>query len=548
MRTIVRRRWSWNRDKRRGLLGMSAAARGQENRKQESESHRVPQEQIKSRRRLTRAVDNSEPSAGNMKEPLFMQLAIPISREGDPLFRQVYSGVRQAILSGALRPGERLPSTRDLADQLGLSRTVVLLAYDHLLAEGFVTGQAGAGTFVSAGMSRNMAPGTRGLARMQLSRFGKVVSESIAIVNTPLPRPKAPRYNFIYGRSDLTTFPFAVWRRLLARQARKGSTKQFDYGPALGNAELRAAICAHLRRSRAVVCEPEEVIIVNGSQQALDLVIRVLVDPGDAVALEDPHYDGIRGALRAAGARLRGVPVDREGLDPARLPDDARLVFVTPSHQFPTGAILSLERRLALLDWARRENAVIVEDDYDGEFHYAGRPVESLQGLDCEGRIVYIGTFSRTVFPSMRIGYVIAPKSLIPALTAAKWVSDLHSASLEQQTLANFITGGMYERHLRRLRKKNTARRSALLESVANYLGDRVEVTGDGAGAQVVLWPRKKVVEQEVVEAAALRGVGIYGMAHCWLGRPARPALILGYACLSEQEIREGIRLLASIL
>jgi len=477
-----------------------------------------------------------------------MQLAIPISRKGDPLFRQVYSGVRQAILSGALRPGERLPSTRDLAEQLGLSRTVVLLAYDHLLAEGFVTGRAGAGTFVSAEMSHNVAPGIGGLARMQLSRFGKVVSESIAIVNTPLPRPKAPRYNFIYGRSDLTTFPFAVWRRLLARQARKGSTKQFDYGSALGNAELRAAICAHLRRSRAVVCEPEQVIIVNGSQQALDLVIRVLVDPGDTVALEDPQYDGIRGALRAAGARLRGVPVDREGLDPARLPDDARLVFVTPSHQFPTGAILSLERRLALLDWARRESAVIVEDDYDGEFHYAGRPVESLQGLDREGRIVYIGTFSRTVFPSMRIGYVIAPKSLVPALTAAKWVSDLHSASLEQQTLANFIAGGMYERHLRRLRKKNTARRSALLESVANYLGDRVEVTGDGAGAQVVLWPRKKVVEQEVVEAAALRGVGIYGMAHCWLGRPARPAFILGYACLSEQEIREGIRFLGSIL
>jgi GntR family transcriptional regulator / MocR family aminotransferase len=500
------------------------------------------------RRRLGRAVDKSDAFAGNLKEPLFMQLAIPISRQGEHLFRQVYRGVRQAILSGALRPGERLPSTRDLAEQLGLSRTVVLLAYDHLVAEGFVTGQEGSGTFVSAGMSRNVAPGTRGLARVQLSRFGKVVSQSIAIVNTPVARPTVPRYNFIYGRSDLSTFPFAVWRRLLLRQARKGSTKQFDYGSALGNAELRAAICAHLRRSRAVVCEPDEVIIVNGSQQGLDLVIRVLVDPGDTVALENPHYDGIREALRAAGARLRGVPVDGEGLDPARLPDDARLVFVTPSHQFPTGAILSLERRLALLDWARRRNAVIVEDDYDGEFHYEGRPLESLQGLDHEGRIVYIGTFSRTVFPAMRIGYVIAPRSLVPALTAAKWVCDLHSASLEQQTLAAFIAGGMYERHLRRLRKKNTARRSVLLESIATYLGDRVEVTGDGAGAQVVLWPRTKVVEQVVVEAAAQKGVGIYGIGHCWVGRPARPGFILGYARLGEQEIREGIRLLGQVL
>ncbi len=477
-----------------------------------------------------------------------MQLAIPISRPGEPLFRQVYRGTRQAILSGALCPGERLPSTRDLAEQLGVSRTVILLAYDHLLAEGFVTGRGGSGTFVSSGMARNVAPGTRGLARVRLSRFGKTVSGSIATVNTPALLPTIPRYNFVYGRSDLATFPFALWRRLLLRQARKASTKQFDYGSALGNTDLRAAICAHLRRSRAVVCEPDDVIVVNGSQQALDLVIRVLVDPGDAVALEDPQYDGIREALRAAGARLRAVPVDREGLDPAQLPDDARLVFVTPSHQFPTGVILPLERRLALLNWARRKNAVIVEDDYDGEFHYEGRPLESLQGLDREGRIVYIGTFSRTVFPSMRIGYVIAPKSLVPSLTAAKWLCDLHSASLEQQTLADFIAGGMYERHLRRLRRRNTARRAALLESIAKYLGDRVEVTGAGAGAQVVLWPRKKVSEDAVIEAAAHLGVGIYGMAHCWLRRPIGPGFILGYARLSEQEIREGIRLLGQIL
>lgn len=476
-----------------------------------------------------------------------MQLAIPLSRDGVPLFRQVYRGIRETILSGAINHGQRLPSTRDLAEQLGISRTVVVLAYEHLLAEGFITGKSGSGTYVSPGMARNLAGSGPSLARLQLSRFGKAVSRSITTVDTPLPRPVAPRYNFIYGRSDLTTFPFAVWRRLLIRQARKGSTRQFDYGSALGNAELREAICGHLRRARSVVCDPSEVIVVNGSQQALDLVIRVLVDPGDAVAIEDPHYDGIREALRAAGALLRPVPVDREGLDPKRLPADAGLVFVTPSHQFPTGAILPLERRLALLEWARRRNAVIVEDDYDGEFHYEGRPLESLQGLDREGRIVYIGTFSRTVFPAMRIGYLIAPASLVPALTAAKWLSDLHSASLEQQTLAHFIAGGMYERHLRRLRRKNAARRTALLETIAKYLGDRVEVTGDGAGAQVVLWPRKKVVEQVVVEAAAQKGVGIYGIAHCWLTRPARAGFILGYARLSEQEIREGIKLLSSI-
>ena len=456
--------------------------------------------------------------------------------------------MRQAILSGALSAGERLPSTRDLAEQLGISRTVVLSAYEQLLAEGFIAGRGGSGTYVSDGLAGNVTPEERRLARLRLSRFGKTVAGSMATVDTPLQRAVAPRYNFIYGRSDLETFPFAMWRRMLLRQARKGSIRQFDYGSAPGNAELRGAICGHLRRSRTVVCDPSEVIVVNGSQQALDLVMRVLVEPGDAVAIEDPHYDGIREALRAAGARLRPVPVDAEGLDPARLPDDARMVFVTPSHQFPTGAILPLERRLALLKWARRHNAVIVEDDYDGEFHYGGRPLESLQGLDREGRIVYIGTFSRTVFPSLRIGYLISPASLVPAFTAAKWLSDLHSASLEQQTLAEFIDGGMYERHLRRLRRRNTARRAALLEAVRKYLGDRVEVSGEGAGAQVVLWPRNHVSEETAMADAAQRGVGIYGITHCFLRRPSRPGFLLGYARLSEREIREGIRLLAEVL
>jgi GntR family transcriptional regulator/MocR family aminotransferase len=456
--------------------------------------------------------------------------------------------MRHDILCGSLAAGERLPSTRDLAEQLGISRTVVVLAYEHLLAEGFVAGRGGSGTYVSDRLEGNAAPGTKWLARLRLSRFGNTVTGSMATVDTPLQRTVAPRYNFIYGRSDLETFPFATWRRMLLQQARKGSTRQFDYGSALGNAELRGALCAHLRRSRAVVCDPSEVIVVNGSQQALDLVMRVLVDPGDPVAIEDPHYDGIREALRAAGARLRPVPVDREGLDPTQLPDDARLVFVTPSHQFPTGAILSLDRRLALLNWARRRNTVIVEDDYDGEFHYDGRPLESLQGLDREGRIVYIGTFSRTVFPSLRIGYLIAPASLVPAFTAAKWLSDLHSATLEQQTLAEFIAGGMYERHLRRLRRRNTARRAALLDAVEKYLGDRVEVTGEGAGAQVVLWPKKRVSEDAVIAAAAKRGVGIYGIAHCFLRRPSQPGFLLGYARLTEREIREGIRLLGEVL
>jgi GntR family transcriptional regulator / MocR family aminotransferase len=477
-----------------------------------------------------------------------MQLAIPLSRQGEPLFRQVYRGLRQAILSGVLQANERLPSTRDLAEQLKISRTVALLAYDQLLAEGFVEGRGGSGTFVSARLQGTAARPALRFARPRLSRFGAAAAASAAIVDTPHRKPSTVPCDFVYGRSDLTTFPFEMWRRLLLRQVRRAPVREFDYGTALGSPRLREAICGHLRRARAVVCEPDQVIMVNGSQQALDLVIRVLVERGDRVAIENPHYDGIRGALRAAGARLCGVPVDRHGLNPALLPDDARLAFVTPSHQFPTGAILPLDRRLALLAWARRRNAVIVEDDYDGEFHYGGRPLESLQGLDREGRTIYIGTFSRTVFPALRIGYLIPPASLVSTFSAAKWLNDLHSATLEQQTLAEFIGCGMYERHLQRLRRRNTARRAALLSAIGEFLGDRVETTGDGAGAHVVLWPKKRVPEADTVSAAADRGVGIYGIAHCYLGRPPRPGFLLGFARLSEREIRAGIRLLGEVL
>jgi GntR family transcriptional regulator / MocR family aminotransferase len=476
-----------------------------------------------------------------------MPFVIPLSTPGSPLFVQVYQGLRRAILAGNLEAGDKLPSTRELAEQLGVSRTVTLLAYDRLTAEGFATAQRGSGTHVSPDMTAGPRSGKH-FVKLRLSRYGGAVVKAQATVDTPRSPSAAPLYNFGYGRSDLSSFPFSTWRRLLLRNMREASARQFDYGAALGNSGLREAICAHLRRSRAVVCEPSQVLIVSGSQQALDLIVRVLVNPGDSVAIEEPHYDGARETLRAAGARLRPVPIDRDGLDPGCLPDDAVLAFVTPSHQFPTGAILPLERRLALLDWARRRGSVIVEDDYDGEFRYDGRPLESLQGLDPEGRTIYLGTFSRTVFPSLRIGYLVAPGPLMAPLTAAKWLSDLHSATLEQGTLGEFITSGGYERHLRRLRRRNTLRRTALLDAVRDFLRDRVELTGSSAGAHVVLWPRRRVSESKIIEQAMRCGVGISGIAHCWLGPPARPGFILGYARLAEPEIREGIRLLAKVL
>jgi GntR family transcriptional regulator / MocR family aminotransferase len=266
---------------------------------------------------------------------------------------------------------------------------------------------------------------------------------------------------------------------------------------------------------------------------------------GDPVVIEDPHYQGAREILRAAGARLYPMSVDREGLDPATLPRRVKMALVTPSHQFPTGAILPLHRRLALLEWAKRANAVVIEDDYDGEFRYEGQPVESLQGLDTEGRVIYVGTFSRTIFPSLRVGYLVAPASLIPALTAAKWLCDRHTATLEQEVLAEFISTGMYERHLRRTRRRNARRRRTLLDAIHKHLGDRVEVTGDGAGAHVVLWPVKQVAEETIVARAAELGVGIYGISPYFLKHPSHPGFLLGYSRMTEAGIKEGIQRLA---
>jgi GntR family transcriptional regulator / MocR family aminotransferase len=477
-----------------------------------------------------------------------MEQLIPLLRPGEPFHRQVYGGLRQAILAGTFRSGDRLPSTRDLAEQLGISRTVIVLAFEQLLAEGFVVGRGGSGTYVAEGLSARRPRASETLARLRLSRFGAFAASAGADIDIPTRHPAALRYDFAYGRSDVDLFPFEAWRRILLRCAREAPIRELDYAPAAGSDSLRESICTHLRRSRAVSCDPSQVMIVNGSQQALDLIVRVLIERGDRVAIEDPSYQGTREILRAAGARLQPVAVDRDGLEVASLPDNARIAFVTPSHQFPTGAVLSLARRQALLEWARRRNAVIVEDDYDGEFRYEGQRLESLQGMDSEGRVIYLGTFSRTIFSALRIGYVIVPKSLQRAFNAAKWLCDRHTATLEQEALAAFVSSGLYERHLRRVRRRNAAARDALLEAIGKHLGDRVEVTGDGAGAHIVLWLNGRVSESNVINAAAAKGVGVYGVARYFVKSASRAGLVLGYSRIREGDIREGIRRLGAVL
>ena len=477
-----------------------------------------------------------------------MSLVIPLSADGGPISRQVYLGLRQAVLSGTFRAGDRLPATRDLAEQLEVSRTVILLAYDQLLAEGFVEGRPGSGTYVSSILLKDRPNRAEAAAKLQLSAFGAAAADAASYVDFPRRRAPSLQYDFVYRSSGVDVFPFEQWRRILLRRARKARLRELEYGSAAGSTALREAIAVHLRRSRAVVCDPSQVMIVNGSQQALDLAARILMERGDRVVIEDPHYQGAREVFRAAGARLHPVPVDRDGLDPAQLPPEARIAFVTPSHQLPTGAILPLKRRLALLEWAKRADAVVIEDDYDGEFRYEGQPVESMQGLDADGRVIYLGTFSRTIFPALRLGYLIAPKSLMPAFTSAKWLCDRHTATLEQETLAEFISSGAYERHLRKARRANSLRRRALLEAIEEHIGDRVTVSGDGSGTHIVLWPRKRVSEEALIARAAQEGVGVYGISGYFLKRSARTALLLGYCRLREHEIREGIRRLAKVI
>ena len=476
-----------------------------------------------------------------------------------PLYERIYRALRRAILAGELAAGTRLPSTRRIAEESGVSRNTVLLAFDQLLAEGYIQGRVGSGTFVSGALPEEMfeagersAPPARAAAAAapRLARFG-------ARIRDLAPGPVAPvagaQYDFRYGLPGVQGFPFFVWRKLFARRLRQPAQRSLMYAPPEGLAELRRAIAAYLKRVRAVQCAPEDVFIVNGSQQALDLIARVLLDPGDRVVIEDPHYLGARQIFRGAGAELVPGAVDDEGLDVERLPAAARrarLAYVTPSHQFPTGAVMPLARRLALLRWAQATGAWIVEDDYDSEYRYGGRPVEAVQALDRAGQVIYIGTLSKTLYPALRIGYMVAPPQLAAPLAAAKYLADRHTPVLMQEVLADFIEEGHFDRHLRRTRTRNAARRDALLAALARHCGDAVEVQGSSAGLHLLAWLRGVAPSRlaTLVQRAAAAGVGVYPVAPYYLRAPRRAGLLLGYGSLEEADIRTGIERLGKVL
>lgn len=475
----------------------------------------------------------------------------------DALYLQVYRALRQAVLGGEWKPGSRLPPTRHLARDLGVSRNVVLQAYDQLYAEGYIEGRVGAGTFVASTLPDDLlqtprsdpdsAPQER--VEHRLSEWGQRALRSGAPTQSPrLPDPPF-RWDFQYGEVAPDEQCMKIWRRLLAKCS---ENLYLNYSPAEGWPELRTQLAEYVRRSRGVVCRPEQVVVVNGSQQGLGLATRLLVEPGDAVVIEEPHYQGARQIFLSAGARLVPGPVDDEGLDLSATEgaEGARLAYITPSHQFPTGAVMSLARRRRWLDWAHDQDAYLLEDDYDSEYRYGSRPVESVQGLDRRGRTIYVGTLSKVLFPSLRLGFLVVPEALVEPFVAAKWLTDRQSPTLEQAVLAEFIAEGHFDRHLRRMRALNSERREALLDALHQHLGDEIEIQGTNAGVHLLVWWRNLPVERlaELTDEAARRGVGIYSVEPYFLKPPRRAGIVLGYSSLSVEDIHRGVAELTQVV
>ncbi|MBV9229857.1 MAG: PLP-dependent aminotransferase family protein [Chloroflexi bacterium] len=478
-----------------------------------------------------------------------------------PLNRQLYDRLRIAILAGQLGAGTRLPSTRTLAGQLGVSRNTVCIAYEQLLAEGYVDSHVGYGTSVTRLVPEQLltvqpAPhipeATHDTAgHVRLSRRGELIAQTPAM---PIPLIQAETNRsqlFRSGVPDPEAFPYEIWAQIVARQARRSLRMTSSYQDPAGYRPLREAIAAHIGVTRGVRCSADQIIVVAGSQGALDLAARVLLDPGDVACIEDPGYPGARGALQAAGAQLAPVPVNEEGLDVhtvrARYPH-ARLVSITPSHQFPLGVTMSLTQRLALLEWANQANAWILEDDYDSEYRFSGRPLEALQGLDHANHVIYIGTFSKVLFPALRLGYLVVPSDVVDAFVSARRLVDVHPPILEQLALTDFMVEGHFTRHLRRMRTLYAERRATLVEAIANEPGEILTVHAPEAGMHLMARLPIGINDYVVARQAAKQGVKVIPLSTFCIEPPQRGGLLLGYAASSVAEIQDGVHRLAQVI
>jgi len=476
-------------------------------------------------------------------------LLIPIeaaARVG--LQRQIYSGIRRAILEAAVEPGTRLPSSRALALDLGVSRTTTLLAIDQLVAEGYLTPQRGSGTFVARelpdDLGRMPAAGTAPKPRHPpLSARGAALAALPPVVL----RLAGPARAFRIGTPALDLFPFRLWSQLARRRLRSMARAHLDYGDVAGLRALREAIADQVR-ARGTQCDAGQVFVVAGTQRGLDLICHLLLDPGDQAWMEEPGFPVARGALTGAGARIVRVPVDADGLDVEagkRAAPGARLALVTPSHQFPLGVPMSLPRRLALLRWASAARAWVVEDDYDCEFRFRTHPIPCLHGLDVDGRVIYLGSFSKTLFPALRLGFLILPADLVPA---ARRAAGGPPPALDQAVLADFIAGGHFDQHIRRMRAAYLERLQALTAAAERFCAGALALrpvrTGLHAVADLVGADAESVFREAAVRDVELTPLGAY-----YADRESSPnALVLGFAAVGPDDLRRGMRRLAAAI
>jgi GntR family transcriptional regulator/MocR family aminotransferase len=472
-------------------------------------------------------------------DPVFeFPLTLP-GADSRGLLRALHAQLRAAILDGRLKPGLRLPSTRGLARTYRISRNTAIAAYDLLQSEGYVISHRGSGIYVATALPRRAerkAQPREDARPQRLAAFWRTIVPGFGMAP-----PLQLRHEFALGVPDARLFPFAIWRRLAARALRALAKEPAAYSSAWGRAPLREAIARHVSFARAVACAAEDIVVTSGAQQAFDLLARILVTPGrTVVAIENPGYPPQRTAFAAAGAKIVPVRVDAEGLVVQSLPRDARVICVTPSHQFPLGSAMSARRRAELLDFARARGAVIVEDDYDGEFRFGGRPLDALQTLDRNDCVFYVGTFSKSLFPAIRLGYIVSPPWARQALVAARQCSDWHSGVIEQDTLAAFIAEGHLVRHVRRMRGVYAARREVLLAGLQRDFGRWLQPIPNVAGLHLAAFTAPDIDVPEIVGLARSEGVGVSSLKRFYFGGRIRDGLIFGYGAIDERSITEA--------
>lgn len=471
-------------------------------------------------------------------------------REGQERWRWLYTELRAAILDGRLKSGARMPSTRSLARQYGLSRGTATAAFEYLQSEGYIATQVGAGTFVAVALPEEPTPTVQTLgapdrpSQAGLSRRGQAAVEGVKL----LPPSRSIGKAFRSYEPAIDLFPVNLWSRVAGRVLRRAPRSLYGQGDSRGYLPLRRAIAEYVGAARGVRCDADRVIVTTGAQHALDLVTRLLLDPGDAVWIEDPGYPGALFTLRAAGARIIPIPVDDLGLyvEAGRQhAPGAKLAYVTPANQFPLGTAMSLERRLALLEWAAESDAWIVEDEYDAEYRYFGKPLAALQSLDHAGSVIYIGTFTKMLFNALRLGFLVVPERLVDAFAAAKSVVDRHAPTLEQAVLADFILEGHFGHHVRRMRQAYAERMSALAEAAKRRLGGRLDVVQAACGMRTIGWLKAEEDDTVVAARAWSRGLELVPLSLFAIRNVPRPALVLGFAGCAEAELRRGVEVLA---